>query len=39
VLYDKIGEAIVYARSPHKSRLISLNTKIASILERELDEA
>jgi hypothetical protein len=39
VLYDKIGEAIGYARSPHKSRLISLNMKIASILERELDEA
>ena len=39
VLYDKIGEAIAYARSPHKSRLMSLNTKIASILERESDEA
>ncbi len=39
VLYDKIGEAIAYARSPHKSRLMSLNTKIASILEREMDEA
>lgn len=38
-LYDKIGEAIAYARSPHKTRLMSLNTKIASILERELDEA
>jgi hypothetical protein len=38
-LYDKIGEAIGYARSPHKSRLMSLNTKIASIFERELDEA
>ena len=39
VLHDKIGEAIAYARSPHRSRLMSLNTKIASILERELDEA
>ena len=39
MLYDKIGEAIAYARSPHKARLMSLNTKIASIFERELDEA
>ena len=39
VLYDKIGEAIAYARSPHKARLMSLTTKIASIFERECDEA
>jgi hypothetical protein len=39
VLYDKIGEAIAYARSPHKSRLMSLNRKIESIFERECDEA
>ena len=39
VLNDKIGEAIAYARSPHRSRLMSLNTKIESIFERELDEA
>ena len=39
VLYDKIGEAIGYARSPHKSRLMSLSRKIESIFERECDEA
>src|SRR5579883_2442647 len=39
VLYDQIGEAIGYVRSPHKSRLMSLTQKIASIFERELDEA
>jgi hypothetical protein len=38
-LDDKIGEAIAYARSPHKARLISLTRKIASIFERECDEA
>jgi hypothetical protein len=39
VLYDKIGEAIAYARSPHKARLMSLSAKIDSIFERELDKA
>ena len=39
VLYDKIGEAIAYARSPHKSRLMSLSRKIESIFEQECDEA
>ena len=39
VLYDKIGEAIAYARSPHKSRLMALSRKIESIFERECDEA
>ena len=39
VLYDKIGEAIAYARSPHKSRLMSLSRKIESSFEREFDEA
>jgi hypothetical protein len=39
MLYDKIGEAIAYARSPHKARLMSLTTKIASIFERECNEA
>ncbi len=39
VLYDKIGEAIAHARSPHKSRLMSLSRKIESIFEQECDEA
>ena len=39
VLYDKIGEAIAYARSPHRSRLMALSRKIESIFERECDEA
>jgi hypothetical protein len=39
VLYDKIGEAIAYARSPHKSRLMALSSKIESIFERGCDEA
>jgi len=39
VLYDKIGEAIAYARSPHKSRLMALSRKIESIFEQECDEA
>jgi hypothetical protein len=39
VLYHKIGEAIAYARSPHKARLMSLTRKIALIFEGELDEA
>jgi hypothetical protein len=39
VLYDKIGEAIAYARSPHRSRLMSLSRKIEAIFERECDEA
>jgi hypothetical protein len=39
VLYDKIGEAIGYARSPYKFRLMALSRKIESIFERECDEA
>jgi hypothetical protein len=39
VLHDKIGEAIAYARSPHKSRLMALSRKIESIFERECVEA
>ena len=39
MLYDKIGEAIAYARSPHRSRLMALSRKIESIFERECDEA
>ena len=37
-LYDKIGEGIADARSPHKARLMALSRKIESIFERELDE-
>jgi hypothetical protein len=39
VLYDKIGEAIASARSPHKARLISLSKKIEALFEQECDEA
>ena len=39
VLYDKIGEAIAYARSPHKARLMSLSRKIDLYFEQECDEA
>jgi hypothetical protein len=39
VLYDKIGEAIAYARSPHRSRLMALSRQIESIFEQECDEA
>jgi len=39
VLYDKMGEAIAYARSPHKSRLMSLCRRIESIFQRECDGA
>ena len=39
MLYDKIGEAIAYARSPHKARLMSLSRKIEALFEQECDEA
>lgn len=39
VLYDKIGEAIAYVRSPHKARLMSLSKKIGALFEQECDEA
>ena len=39
VLYDKIGEAIAYVRSPHKARLMSLSKKIEALFEQECDEA
>jgi hypothetical protein len=39
VLYDKIGEAVAYARGPHKARLMSLSRKIDSYFEQECSEA
>ncbi len=38
-LYDKIGDALASARTPHKARLMSLSRKIEAHFEREVDEA
>ena len=38
-LYDKIGDGIASARTPHKARLMSLSRKIEAHFEREVGEA
>ena len=32
-MYDEIGQAVVYARSPHKKRLVAIQKKVDDILE------